>query len=233
MVARGDLGIEIPYEELPQVQRDAVTLCLREGTPVIVATQMLESMTDSPMPTRAEISDVANAVREQTDAIMLSGETTTGSYPLECVEAMQKIALATEAGYTRALNPHIILKTPKAKMLRSAAVLAQELEDAGIVIFTRSGFLAHIIAALRPNRIPIFAFTDIPHIFRQMLLLWGVEPFFIEFDMEQPEVTIQRAFQYLVEKGWCKSGDHLAVITNPLTRVGDKRIENLQLRVIE
>ena len=151
MVARGDLGIEIDYHRLPQVQTQIVEACMAQGKPVIVATHLLESMISSPMPTRAEISDIANAVRERADAVMLSGETTTGLYPLECVEVMKKIIGSTEPYEQRVLNEGIRLEEPKAKMLRSAAVLAQQLEDSGIVVFTRSGFLGYTLAALRPK----------------------------------------------------------------------------------
>ena len=129
MVARGDLGIEIDYHTLPLVQTRIVELCLAEGKPVIIATHLLESMISAPMPTRAEISDVSNAVRERADAVMLSGETTTGLYPLECVDVMKNILKSIEPTEKRGLNEVIRLDEPKAKMLRSAAVLAQELGD--------------------------------------------------------------------------------------------------------
>ena len=123
MVARGDLGIEIDYHILPLVQTRIVETCMTEGKPVIIATHLLESMISAPMPTRAEISDVCNAVRERADAVMLSGETTTGLYPLECVDVMKNIAKSTEPSVKRKLNELIQLKEPKAMMLRSAAVL--------------------------------------------------------------------------------------------------------------
>ena len=131
MVARGDLGIEIDYHTLPLVQTRIVDLCLTEGKPVIIATHLLESMISAPMPTRAEISDISTAVRERADAVMLSGETTTGMYPLECVEVMKNIVKTIEPTEKRGINEVIELKEPKAKMLRSAAVLAQELGQFG------------------------------------------------------------------------------------------------------
>ena len=141
MVARGDLGVECSFEELPSIQSKAIEISINETKPVIVATQMLESMIDSPMPTRAEISDIANAVREQADCIMLSGETTIGKYPVDCVRTMNRIARRIEAEEvdTHAqLRNDIQLRLPKSKMLRSAAQLAIELE-AAIVVFTRKG----------------------------------------------------------------------------------------------
>lgn len=230
MVARGDLGIEIDYHKLPLVQSKIIRACQKEGKPVIVATHMLESMISSPMPTRAEVSDVSHAIREQADAVMLSGETTTGAYPLESVNVFKNIIESMEPTIDRALNSSIKLKEPKAKMLRSAAVLANELGDSGIVVFTRSGFLAYVLGALRPHGIPIYAFTDIEPIFRQLLLPWGVEPFLMEFS-EDPEETIQHAIAYLKRKKWVKAGSWLVVITNALA--DEKIIDTLQLRQVE
>jgi pyruvate kinase len=231
MVARGDLGIEIDYYRLPQVQTQIVEACLVQGKPVIVATHLLESMISAPMPTRAEISDIANAVRERADAVMLSGETTTGLYPLECVEVMKQIIGCTEPHDKRVLNENIVLTEPKAKMLRSAAVLAQQLDHSGIVVFTRSGFLGYTLGALRPKGIPIYAFTDKEHIFRHLLLPWGVEPFLMEFNEEDPEQTILNAIAYLKRREWIIPGSWLVVITNVLA--GKKIIDTIQLRHVE
>lgn len=229
MVARGDLGIEIEFHRLPLVQTELVQACQAEGKPVIIATHLLESMIESPIPTRAEISDVCNAVREQADAVMLSGETTTGKYPIESVEALKSILLTIEPSVSSQLNQRIKLREPKAKMLRSSAILAQDLGQSGIVVFTRSGFLAYVLGALRPRGIPIFAFTDVESTFRQMLLPWGVEPFLMEFS-DDPEVTIQAALERLRNNKWCPSGVWLGVITNALA--DDKIIDTLQLRQV-
>ena len=234
MVARGDLGIEIDYYKLPLVQTELVHACQADGKPVIIATHLLESMITSPMPTRAEISDVSNAIREQADAIMLSGETTVGAYPLESVQVLKNIIQSIEPSVAIGLNERIVLKEPKAMMLRSAAVLAHELEKnggkSGIVVFTRSGFLAYVLGALRPRGIPIYAFTDVDHIFRQLLLPWGVEPFLMEFS-DDPEKTILAALTYLKRREWATKGDWLVVITNALA--DDKVIDTLQLRQVE
>jgi pyruvate kinase len=229
MVARGDLGIEIEYHTLPLVQTRIVDICLTLGKPVIIATHLLESMISAPMPTRAEISDVSNAVRERADAVMLSGETTTGMYPLECVEVMKNILRSTEPTDKRKLNEALRLEEPKAKMLRSAAVLAQELGRSGIVVFTRSGFLAYTLAALRAVGVPIYAFTDDEAVFRQMVLPWGVEPFLMKFS-DDPEETILNALAYLKRREWCDTGTWLVVITNALAH--DKVIDSMQLRQI-
>ncbi|MCB1231858.1 MAG: pyruvate kinase [Verrucomicrobiae bacterium] len=230
MVARGDLGIEIDYHKLPLVQTDLVHACQAEGKPVIIATHLLETMIHSPMPTRAEISDISNAIREQADAIMLSGETTTGAYPLESVQVMKNIIQSIEPSVGGDINRKIKLHEPKAKMLRSAAVLAQELGKSGIVVFTRSGFLAYVLGALRARGVPIYAFTDVQPIFRQLLLPWGVEPFLIKFS-DDPEQTILDALDYLKRKKWVDPGTWLVVITNALAN--DKIVDTLQLREVE
>ncbi len=230
MVARGDLGIEIDYHVLPVVQTQIIEHCQREGKPVIIATQLLESMINSPMPTRAEIGDVCNAVREMADAIMLSGETTVGRYPLECVEVLKNIIRSNEPTVQRPINRAIELRTPKAKMLRSAVTLAQELEDSAIVVFTRSGFLGYVLGALRGKGIPILAFTDVEAVFRQLTLPRGVEPFHMVFD-EDPEVTIKRSFEHLKRESWPIAGKWLVVITNALAH--GKIIDTLQLRFVE
>lgn len=230
MVARGDLGIEIDYHRLPLVQTEIIAACGAEGKPVIIATHLLETMISSPMPTRAEISDVSNAIREQVDAVMLSGETTIGSYPLESVRVMKNIIQSTEPTVTTELNKKIVLTEPKARMLRSAAFLAQDMGGAGIVVFTRSGFLAYTLGALRPSGVPIYAFTDNPNLFRQLALPWGVEPFFMDFS-DDPEQTIRDAFDYLKRKGWEADGNWSIVITNVLA--GERIIDSMQLRKIE
>jgi pyruvate kinase len=230
MIARGDLGIEIDYHQLPLVQTQLVRACQVEGKPVIIATHLLESMIQSPFPTRAEISDVSNAIREQADAVMLSGETTTGAYPLESVDVLNKIIGSIEPSVSRNLNSLLELREPKAKMLRSSAVLAQDLGQSGIVVFTRSGFLAHKLAALRPRGAPIYAFTDIESTFRQCLLPWGVEPFMVKFS-EDPEQTISDAIGMLKDKNWCAPGSWLVVITNALAH--DKVIDTMQLRQVD
>ena len=229
MVARGDLGVEIDYHILPLVQTRIVETCLACGRPVIIATHLLESMIQAPMPTRAEISDVSNAVRERADAVMLSGETTTGLYPLECVQVLKNILQSIEPAETRGLNEVIKLEEPKEKMLRSAAVLAQELGRSGIVVFTRSGSLGYILGALRAQAVPIYAFTDVEPVFRQLVLPWGVEPFLMEFSAD-PEETIQNALGYLKRREWCGPGTWLVVVTNVLA--GEKIIDSIQLRQV-
>ena len=230
MVARGDLGIEVPMEDLPLIQKRAVDACIRLRKPVIVATHLLESMILSPVPTRAEVSDIAGAVWSTADAIMLSGETTTGRYPLECVQFMKRVAGRIEGSATKGYNATLPLKTNKDRLLRSAVLLAQEIGEAGIVVFTRSGLLPQTLAALRAWRCPIYAFTDNPQVFRHLLLVWGVEPFLVEFSAE-PEQSIRDAFAYLLRRGWVQPGDWMVVVTNVLA--GEKTIDTIQMRAVE
>jgi pyruvate kinase len=230
MVARGDLGIEIPFESLPTEQRRAVRLCQRLGKPVIIATHMLESMIENPLPTRAEITDIANAVDEQADAIMLSGETTVGKYPVECVETFDKVACAIEKRTGRTINETLILKGHRERLVRSAATLAQDVGCAGIVVFTRSGHLPRVLSALRPGGCPIYAFSENEKVFRLMRLQWGIDPFRMDFH-DDPEDTIRHAFTYLTADGKAKSGDALVIITNALTGQ-QQTIDTIQLRRI-
>jgi len=230
MVARGDLGIEIDYHTLPLVQTQMVDLCLKEGKPVIIATHLLESMISAPMPTRAEISDISTAVRERADAVMLSGETTTGQYPLECVDVMRNIIGTIEPTEKRPYNETIELDQPKTKMLRAATVLAKELGESGIVVFTRSGFLAYTLAALRAVGVPIYAFTDDVETFRHLLLPWGVEPFLMPFS-DYPEETVKNALAYLKRQNWADEGTWLVVITNVLAQ--GRIVDSLQLRQVD
>ncbi|MBE2212734.1 MAG: pyruvate kinase [Opitutaceae bacterium] len=230
MVARGDLGIECPFEDLPIIQRRAVKTCLTYGKPVIIATHMLESMITSPMPTRAEVSDVSNAVFEQADCVMLSGETTVGKFPMQCVEAFDRISRRIEISGAGGLGVQPQLGSDQAKMLRSAVVMANELRAAGIVVFTRRGFVAQGIAALRPECSPIFAFTNMPVVLRQMRLLRGVEPIYATFGSD-PENTVQKAIGMLTQAGHVKPGDKVVVVSDILA--SDRLINSIQLRNVE
>jgi len=230
MVARGDLGIEVPMEDLPLIQKRAVETCIRHRKPVIVATHLLESMITSPVPTRAEVSDIASAVWSTADAIMLSGETTTGRYPLECVQFMKRVANRIEQSAAKGYSVSLPLKSHKDRLLRSTVLLASEIGEAGIVVFTRNGSLPHTLSALRAWRCPIYAFTDDPKVFRRLLLLWGVEPFLMEFSAE-PEKTIRDAFAYLLRRSWVATGDWIVVVTNVLA--GEKVVDTIQMRPVE
>jgi pyruvate kinase len=227
MVARGDLGIEVAMEELPIIQRRIVKLAIKFGKPVVVATHMLESMITNPLPTRAEVTDVANAVFEQADAIMLSGETSTGRYPVECVQILNRVALRIErsggAGYARGA----VLEDDRQKTVNSAVVLANSLRRAKLIVFTRHGTMARNVSNLRPEHAPIFAFTPSQDIRRQMSILWGVCPIRIEFT-DDPNATIEAAEKYLRDHELTQVGDHLVIITD--LQAGTQRIDSVQLR---
>ena len=230
MIARGDLGIECPFEELPIIQRRTVGACQANGKPVIVATHLLESMIESPVPTRAEISDVANAVNEGADCLMLSGETTTGKQPFECLKLLNRISSRIESEIIPGLSEELKLFRPKAKMLQSAAMLSMKMKDSAVLVFTRSGDLAAKLGALRPNGAPLFAFTDVNGLHRRLRLIWGIEPFLMDFS-ENPELTIKNAIEKLKKEDWVKSGDQLVTVTNVFA--GGKVIESIQLREVE
>jgi pyruvate kinase len=229
MVARGDLGVECPFEDLPLIQSRAIDSCIQQSKPVIVATHMLESMIDSPIPTRAEVTDVSNAIREQADCVMLSGETTVGKYPLECVDVLKRIAGRMEPDSDKGLRADLKLVLPRSKMLRSAAYLAAEM-DSAIIVFTRRGFYAQKLSSLRPS-VPVYAFTDNSKLFKQLLIMRGIEPFFMEFNSQDFERTIQDSFAELKTRNWAKAGDSVVVITK--MRAGEQRLDTTQLRIIE
>lgn len=229
MVARGDLGIECPFEDLPVIQRRAVRACLAQGRPVIVATHMLESMISQPVPTRAEITDVANAVYERADCVMLSGETTVGKYPIECVQMLDKIARRIELENDPNHDHPAVFSTEKMKLLHSAVVLANEIPNAKIVTFTRHGFMAHGLAALRPEVAPVFAFTPYLELLRQLRLLRAVEPLLLPF-ADEPNETIENAVALLRRTGRVSPGDKLIVATDILAK--DRLIDAVQLRTV-
>src|SRR5437870_1409448 len=195
MVARGDLGIEVPYEELPIIQRRIVKICLHVGRPVIVATHMLESMIESPMPTRAEVTDVANAVFEQADAIMLSGETTVGKYPLKCIEVFDRIARRIERSGGANYFEHAQLTTPRQKLVKSAVVLANELKAEAILVFTRRGHMARHTGWMRPRHSQIYALCARDDVAAALTLSCAVTPFVVPFDLINPENTIESALK--------------------------------------
>lgn len=229
MIARGDLGIECPFEELPVIQRRAVRTCLAQGRPVIVATHMLESMISQPVPTRAEITDVANAVYELADCVMLSGETTVGKYPLECVQILDKIAGRIEGESQPEAPQPIAGAGERLRVLHSAVVLANSLPGSKLLTFTRYGTMVRGLAALRPSSAPILAFTPALGLHRQMRLLRAVEPYLMPFASE-PDITIENAITYLRRAGRVAPGDKLIVATDILSQ--DRLVESVQLRTV-
>jgi pyruvate kinase len=215
-------------EDLPIIQRRIVKRCLRMGKPVITATHMLESMIVNPVPTRAEVTDVANAVFEQSDAIMLSGETTTGRYPIECVRVFVKVAERIEGSGGAGYASDAVLEDDRQKLVKSAVVLADSLPDAKLLIFTRRGNMADFVSNLRPNA-PVYAFTPNYPVCRKLTLNWGVDPVHLAFDTN-PNRTIGAAQNYLVNRGLAKSGDRLVIITDVV--IGEHRYDAIQLRVL-
>jgi pyruvate kinase len=231
MVARGDLGIEIPLHELPVVQRRAVRTCLALGRPVIIATHMLESMISQPVPTRAEITDVANAVFESADCVMLSGETTVGRYPLDCVRVLDSIARRIEDEMASEGPEPSVFPTERMKLLRSAVVMANELPQAALLCFTRRGVTAAGLAAHRPTCAPILAMTDSVETLRHLRMVRGVDPFHLE-RLGDPERTITRAIAWLREAGRIRPGDRLVIVSDLVTHE-DKRVDSVQLRTVD
>ncbi len=230
MVARGDLGIECPYEDLPILQRRAVQTCLAHGRPVIIATHMLETMIENPIPTRAEITDIANAVFEEADCIMLSGETTVGKYPVECVQVFDKVARRTESAPGAGFASALALNSDKLKVLRSAVVMADQLPAKGIVVFTRQGFMAQGLAALRPRFSPIFAITNNIETQRQLALLRSVDAMFLPF-ASHPEETVLNTLRLLRESGRANVGDKFVIVSDILAS-NNQLVDSIQLRTV-
>lgn len=210
MVARGDLGVEIPYEELPDVQKNIITQCRIYGKRVITATEMLESMIHNPRPTRAEISDVANAVYDGTSAVMLSGETAAGAYPVRSVEAMAKIVERAEnhVEYIQYIDNYDI-KTSGEALSHAASLLAKDLGAKAIVVCTRTGSTARMVSRFRPN-IPIIGLTTDERAYQKLSLSWGVSAFKVE---EYGSVDILFYFAKIaaLKSGLLKKGDKIVI----------------------
>jgi pyruvate kinase len=228
MVARGDLGIECPYEELPIIQRRIVQSCLTVGRPVIVATHMLESMIENPLPTRAEITDVANAVYEQADAIMLSGETTVGKYPLKCLEVFDKISRRIERSVSASLHERTEFTSPRQKLVKSAVVLADQLKADALLVFTIRGNMARHAASCRPRYSPVYAICEYSAVADSLSLNWGVEAFVHPFDHARPERTVESALQWLVDQGRLQRGNTTVIIS--AISAGDQIIDVVEMR---
>jgi pyruvate kinase len=230
MVARGDLGIECPYEELPIIQRRIVKKCLSTGKPVIVATHLLESMISNPTPTRAEITDVSNAVFEGADAIMLSGETTVGKYPKRCVEVLDRVARRIERSGTIKFHENLQLQGEREKVAASAVHLANQLPADGIVVFTLSGRLPTVCAALRPTHCPIFAFTPEERLANRLTLRYGIIPVIMPLD-EDPIHSILEAEALLLAHHYLPVGARVVFVSH--MRIDNKLVETVQLRILE
>jgi len=213
MIARGDLGVEIPLEEVPLVQKTIIKKCNLVGKPVITATQMLESMVENPRPTRAEVTDIANAILDGTDAIMLSGETAIGKYPLEAVKIMEKIAVETERSmnYERILEERAFSVKPTIPDAISHATcqVAQDLKVKAIVTFTFSGSTARMVSRYRP-RVPIIAASTEESTVRKLALTWGVYPLKSE-ELKNTDDMIDKSEQIALKTGLVNQGDRIVI----------------------
>ncbi|TAM83115.1 MAG: pyruvate kinase [Acidobacteria bacterium] len=223
MVARGDLGVELPPETVPALQKRIIHQASAMRVPVITATQMLESMKVHPRPTRAETSDVANAVIDGTDALMLSGETATGHYPVKAVEMMARIITVTE-GFQRGAGVHDVcgyagaLDVPGA-ICETVAHMAAELNLKAVAVFTQSGSSARLISKSRPT-VPIFAFSPFDNVLRRTALYWGVTPVHMR-RLQSTDKMVEAAARRLRETGVVSQGDFIAVIAgNPIAKRG-------------
>ncbi|MCZ2403421.1 pyruvate kinase [Paenarthrobacter sp. Z7-10] len=210
MVARGDLGVELPLEEVPIVQKRAIELARRWAKPVIVATQVLESMIDNPRPTRAEASDCANAVLDGADAVMLSGETSVGKYPIETVKVMARIIESTEVhGLERVPALGTQPKTRGGAITRAAVTIADQLDAKYICTFTQSGDSARRLSRLRPVK-PVFAFTPEEHVWNQLAMTWGIQPILVPM-VAHTDAMIEQVDRTLLEKSLVVDGDMVVI----------------------
>lgn len=232
MVARGDLGIEVPMEKLPIIQKDIIRRCLKYARPVIVATQMLDSMTTNPFPTRAEVTDVANAVMDGADCLMLSGETSTGDHPVTVVRQMAKIIIEAERKYdikdkrpkpshkTRTFNSDVVCNI--------AATAAVDLKAKAIIGVTSSGYTAFRVSSFRPKT-DIYIFSDRIHMLATLNLVWGVQCFYYD-RFTSTDQSINEINDYLKENGKVKKGD---IVINTGSMPLQKRHRTNMLKVSE
>ncbi len=218
MVARGDLGVELPFEQVPLAQKRMIQLCNLSSRPVITATQMLESMVENPRPTRAEASDVANAIIDGTDAVMLSAETATGKFPVEAVKSMVRIAEEIERSHIMDTGPHYdipseprdIGQLPTEWAIAAATVEAvRRLHSPIIFTFTSTGYSARVVSSFRPP-VPILALTDSPRTCNQLALVWGVIPVLTPHQLSFDEV-LEQGRTTALERGLVERGQRVVV----------------------
>ena len=233
MVARGDLGVELPFEEVPLVQKQLIRLSQQYRRPVITATQMLESMIHSPRPTRAEASDVANAILDGTDAVMLSAETAAGEYPKEAVEAMSRIIREIEKSMPttvrrdeRVRETDVPARTEHA--VAAAAVAAARMLHAPLIVcFTKSGFTVRVVSAARPP-VPVLAATDREKTYRQLALQWGVMPMYAD-EPPRYDAMLDAARERILVHGYAKPGDRVVVIAGvPFDQPGSTNMAKVE-----
>lgn len=216
MIARGDLGTEVEFEELPLLQRRIVKRCHELGTRVIVATQLLESMITNPTPTRAEVTDVMNATYEEADALMLSGETSVGRYPLRCVDALVRISTRMERSGGQGFGQSMLLRNERQKVARAAVTLVDSLPDARLVVLTRRGLLANQVALLRPRTSGFFAVTPKETVCRRLSITRGVQAMKLAFSSNIEE-TIQRVSEELLKQDLVRHGTPIVIVSDILS----------------
>jgi len=232
MIARGDMGVEIPYEEVPVIQKMIIKKVYNSGKQVITATQMLDSMIKNPRPTRAEATDVANAIYDGTSAIMLSGETAAGNYPVEALETMVKITVRAEADidYKKRFRQQDVILTPDITdaISRATVTTAHDLNAAMIITVTTSGRTARMISRYRPS-CPIIGCTTDPVVCRQLNMAWGVHPLLLAVEHDTFEL-FDHAIQVVEDAGYLIDGE-LAVLTAgvPLSTSGTTNIIKVQI----
>jgi pyruvate kinase len=230
MVARGDLGVEMPAEKVPVIQKQVIQRAAEWRKPVIIATQMLESMVENPRPTRAEASDVANAIFDGTDAVMLSAETATGCYPREAVAMMSRIVVEAESNMAEFRTPRrrghrrfSIAET----ICESIAHAAEDLQMSAIAVFTETGNTARLISKFRPQA-RIYAFSDVPPVCNRMNLFWGVYP--LQRDQAgSAEAMVRAAESELVRQGRVKPGEVLGVVAGTQMASGSTNFMRLHV----
>jgi pyruvate kinase len=234
MIARGDLGVEMPIEKLPALQKMIITRCIQKSKPVIVATQMMESMITNPSPSRAEVTDVANAVLDGTDAVMLSGETSVGSHPALVVEAMRKIIGEAEAHYhsqVKRPQPDPDTETFLSDVLCLAAPrLAEDVNANAILGLTVNGYTAFKISSYRPKA-AIYIFSDKPHMLSTLSMVWGVKCY-LYTKFTTTDETIEDVNALLKEKGVIQTGD-IVINTGSMPLHKRFRTNMLKITVIE
>ncbi len=228
MVARGDLGVEIPMEEIPIVQKQLVDKCITAGKPVIIATHLLESMIQNPRPTRAEVTDVANAVFEKADCIMLSGETTKGDYPVECIETMHKIAKNVQSKLKFEIRNGIKTKDVREAITLGACINAENLDAKAIIVFSRTGKFLSLVTKRRPNN-DIFVFTDNEETRRKLIIHWSAFPFKIKF-IENFDQMARSAIKMLKDRKFLSKEDRVIVVSD----FGRKKdVDIMEIRSVE
>src|SRR6478736_4065633 len=211
MVARGDLGVEMPLEDVPLVQKRAIELARREAKPVIVATQVLESMIENPRPTRAEASDAANAVLDGADALMLSGETSVGAWPIDSVRTMARIIESTEVhGYDKIVRMPTNPKTVGGAVTKAAVEIGEVVGSKFLIVFTETGGSATRMARIRP-RLPMLAFTSEPRVRSRLALVWGIETYLVPRMHHTDQFAMQVDLK-LIPEGRVTEGDRVVIV---------------------